>query len=353
MANYNSGRIYNKILSDGGANYNSGPFTVVILDSSIGVDQLYSLLANASIGDTAAATDSIMAVASLGVLDTSSGDDSLSIEASIDINELGFGFDEIFTTANIVVSDTGLGTDSVGNIAMAFFFIDSHNILQPLGVLVTRDSRYELLPATRDNVEEIPGVHGEIDFGTEFQKRTLELSVATNEGYAPLEKSQLQRLFAKYLDPTKGAKTLIFSDDVEKTYLVKYSGKIDLTQYATWFPFVIPFKMSDPVITGSFNKSLTGSGTAVNEGTFEAPFVVEVVGPVTNPSWSVGGSTMAYTGTISSGQTLTIDTKARTAKIGTSNAFGNYNKVFPLLPVGSTTVTSSSNITIRWKDRWI
>ena len=53
--------------------------------------------------------------------------------------------------------------------------VDENGILQPLGVKVLRDSREELLPATRDYVEVIPGMDGEYDFGCDLESRILEL----------------------------------------------------------------------------------------------------------------------------------------------------------------------------------
>lgn len=353
MANYNTGRLYNRKLTDGGANYNSGPFTIVILDNGIGLDEINSILADVSVDENGDSDERILLVASIDIADQSiHAEDNVSISADIAISDTGIGEDSLSLDVNISISDSGTGQDFI-SIVGAFFVIDSNNILQPLGVLVTRDSRYELLPATRDRTEEIPGRHGEIDFGTEFKSKMMELHVATDEGYTPLEKAQLQRLFAKYLDPTKGAKTLIFSDDVEKTYMVKYSGKIDLSQYASWFNFVIPFKMSDPFIVGSFEKTLVGSGSLVNDGTFETELVIEINGTATNPSLTIGGETLSYTGTIPSGQSLIINTGLGTAKLNSNNALAGYNGTFPLLAPGSTSVTAGNNVTIRWKDKWI
>jgi len=299
MANYNSGYFYNKKYEDGGRNYNSGPMVIAVFDVGLG-------------------TDTVNPIAT-----------------------------------SVTISDSGTGVELI-SIAGAFFVIDSENILQPLGVLVTRDSRFELLPATRDHTEEIPGRHGEFDFGTEFKPRYIELQVNTREGLIPLEKSQLQRLFAKYLDPTKGTKTLIFSDDVEKTYKVKYAGKIDLTQYATWFQFAIPFKMHDPIITGSFEKMLIGNGNLFNNGTFETPLIIEIAGSSANPSVTIGANNFTYTGTIPSGQTLVIDTDKATAKLNGANVLDKITGPLPYyVQPGETSVTAGSNVTIKWKDRWI
>lgn len=167
MSNYNSGLMYNYKLPEGGAVYNSGPYAIVVLDGGVGADAIESV------------------------------------------------------SASVYVSDTAAGADKISGKAETYFFVDKDGFLQPLGVYVQRDSRQELLPATRDSTEEIPGRHGEIDFGSEFKARAIELHVATEEGNTSHEKEQLKRLFAKYLDPTKGTRKLIFADDAEKTYYMK------------------------------------------------------------------------------------------------------------------------------------
>lgn len=354
LADYNSGRTYNKKIYEGGANYNSGPFTIYVLDSGTGSDFI-SCMASVPVNDIGVSNENISQTAFIALVDQSlASEDSIAINGNVSITDHASGADVVNSIkATVPVSDSGIGHDEV-KIAGAFFVIDSNSILQPLGVLVSRDSRYELLPATRDSTDEIPGRHGEFDFGSEFKPRYIELHVNTGEGYAPLEKAQLQRLFAKYLDPTKGAKTLIFSDDIEKTYRVKYSGQIDLTQYATWFEFTIPFKMSDPIIYGSFEKAMTGNGTLVNEGTSKAPLIIEIAGPVTNPSVTIGTDVFFYTGTISSGQKLIIDTEAETAILNGANVVGNVSGPLPyFIEPGYTPVTAGSTVTVRWHDRWI
>jgi len=147
-------------------------------------------------------------------------------------------------------------------------------------------------------------MHGEYDFGTEFKARTIELHVVTPNNLTAVQKLQFQLDIAKYLDPTKGVKTLVFSDDLEKTYYVKYSGKIQPTQYSNFFEFTIPFKMSNPFIVGTDENLIVGSGTIAYAGTFETGLKIEIAGPVTNPSVDIGAETVVYTGTIAPGTTL-------------------------------------------------
>ncbi len=355
MTKFNSGKIYNRRISDNGATYNTAPFTIILLDRGLGTDKVCSILASLSTEDNATASDSLSLISDIIISDFSYSKDGISVESNVLINETPTGRDNVLpVNALVSIPEEALGTEKI-NIAGAYFVIDSNNVLQPLGVLVLKDSRIELLPSTRDITDEIPGMHGEFDFGTEFNPRAFDLHVVTDEGYAPLEKAHLQRLFAKYLDPTKGAKTLIFSDDIEKTYVVKYSGKIDITQYPSWFEFTLPFKMSNPFITGSFEKKLTRSGTLVNNGTFETSLIIEITGPITNPSLTVGGHLISYTGTIPFGQTLVINSNGGTGtvKLGGVNAMAGYNGVFPSLSPGSTNVSAGDNITIKWRDKWL
>lgn len=243
--------------------------------------------------------------------------------------------------------------DEKGNQTEVDFFVDENNTLQPLEVLVTRDNRYDFLPQTRDNSEEVPGMHGEIDFGTELKGRFLELDIVSIETEC-FTKKELQYLYAKYFDPTKGYKSLVFADDIEKVYYVKYSGRIDVTNYANWFKFTIPFKMKDPFIYGTFEKSLVGNGKIKNEGTFETGLIIEISGAITNPSVTIGTDILTYTGTITSGNTLVIDTLKKTVKIGNNNAVNNFNSVFPLLPADTElNVVAGSNVKIKWRNKWL
>ncbi len=231
------------------------------------------------------------------------------------------------------------------------FLVTLDGILQPLGVKVLRDSHVDIVPSARQNVEEIPGKHGEIDFGTELNKRLIELHVVTDE-MTPAEKEDLKRECARQI-VSDVPKTLVFEADMEKAYEVKYAGKIDPSQYPNWMDFVIPFKMSEPFINGSEEKELVGAGTLSNEGTFETGLIIEIVGVASNPTVVIDDVTLAYTGNIDSGQTLVIDTESQTAMIGTTNVLDGYNGEFPLLQPGDANVITDNIVTIRWRDKYL
>lgn len=277
----------------------------------------------------------------------------------VEVSNAGQGEELIHILANKPISDEGIGTESVSPLkfpAETYFVITCEGRLNPLGVIVLGDSREELAPSTRDNTEEVPGMPGEHDFGSELKSKLRELHVATDDGLTILQREQLKRTIAGYLDPTKGTKKLVYLDDIDVEYEVKYAGKIDLTKYSNWMEFTIPFKSCNPLTESRDEHSLAGNGTITNAGTFEVPLTIEIAGPVTNPSVVIGSETCAYTGTINEGQTLVIVTGGKggmTAKIGETNAAATYNKVFPMLQPGSTSVVAGNNVTIRWSDKWL
>jgi predicted phage tail component-like protein len=274
----------------------------------------------------------------------------------VEITDSAHVEDSLSLNANINTSDNGSGIDS-NNVtkfsASDFYVVTADGMLQPLGVRVLGDSRYELFPSIKEFSKKIPGRHGEIQFDTKLKSRLLELHVATDEGNTPEGKEELKHTYAKYLNPSASTKQLVFLDDMGKSYPVKYSGKIDPSNYPTWFDFTIPLKMNDPHIIGTFEKSHSGSGTLSNEGNAETPIIITITGTITNPSITFGSEILSYTGTIADGQTLIIDTSSTTAELNgedvTHNITGDI--AFMLRP-GNTTVTADNKVSVSWRERW-
>jgi phage-related protein len=239
----------------------------------------------------------------------------------------------------------------------ADFVVTLDGILLPFGVYVSRESKEQILPDTREYTEEVPGRHGEYDFGSEFKPRVKELVCRTPEGLSPAEKEDLKRLLAYHLDPTKGIKTLVFEEFPEKLYRVKFSGKIEPKNYPGWFEFSIPLKMPDPYIYGTNERSLTGSGIAMNYGNQDTPVLIEISGPATNPSFKIGNTPHIFVGTINEGETVIIDTGAMTAKKGSTNVLAGFASAFASTSIvfspGITTVSATPNICMKWLDKWI
>jgi predicted phage tail component-like protein len=178
------------------------------------------------------------------------------------------------------------------------FYINENRILEPLDLVVLRDSRVDLFPRVKERVEEIPGRHGEIDFGSKLEPRILELHVAVSEEFSLDEREKKKREIAGHLNPTMGTKVLVFADEPDKQYFVKYSGIIDITrQYTSWFEFTIPFKCSDPYIYSKLNvkeKLITSSLTTINLSDNDSMDTLPVIIVENEGVTAIGGFTISY-----------------------------------------------------------
>ena len=231
-----------------------------------------------------------------------------------------------------------------------YFRVTQDSRLEPLGVLILRGSSQDLIPTTREATVSVPGRQGLYDFGSEFAQRTFEFKVAIEEKQG----QQTKQLLAQHLNPLVGKQSLIFENDINKMYMVKCAGQVVLDKFLNWLDFTIPFT-ADPIIIGSLEKHQTGSGILKNDGTFEAPLRVRITGAVTNPSVTVGGSILRWTGVLTAIDVLEIDTEFMTVRLNGVNALFNYIGGFPKLLPGGTSVsaTVTGTTTWMWRDRWI
>jgi predicted phage tail component-like protein len=178
------------------------------------------------------------------------------------------------------------------------FYINENRILEPLDLVVLRDSRVDLFPRVKERVEEIPGRHGEVSFGSKLEPRILELHVVVKEEFPFKEREIRKREIAQYLNPTTGHKVLVFADEPDKQYFVKYSGIVDIDrQYTSWFEFTIPFKCSDPYIYSKLNvkeKLITSSLTTINLSDNDSMDTLPVIIVENEGVTAIGGFTISY-----------------------------------------------------------
>ena len=178
------------------------------------------------------------------------------------------------------------------------FYVNENRILEPLNLVVLRDSRVDLFPRIKERVEEIPGRHGEVSFGSKLEPRLLELHVVVKEEFPFKEREIRKREIAQYLNPTTGHKVLVFADEPDKQYFVKYSGIVDIDrQYTSWFEFTIPFKCSDPYIYSKLNvkeKLITSSLTTINLSDNDSMDTLPVIIVENEGVTAIGGFTISY-----------------------------------------------------------
>lgn len=118
------------------------------------------------------------------------------------------------------------------------------------------------------------------------------------------------------------------------------------------FPFSFPF---------SFGTTTTGTLAVSNGGNTLAPWTATLVGPLTSPSISLVGTTgqVAWNGLVlTAGQTLEIDSLARTSKLnGTADRFPTARSWFGLPPGDSTVqlqaTAGDGTLTLTHRDTWL
>ena len=235
--------------------------------------------------------------------------------------------------------------------------VDSNGILQPLGLAWLRDNRFEVIGSFKKYTEEIAGRDGAISFGADRKPKMLKAvlggpvsGVQSDDNY----RAKVLDSIAVYLDPLAGEQSLTFWDEPGRVYYVTLDDVINIPRERGYLEFEVSFTMLKPAKISANQNSLTGSGTATNAGNEPTPFTLTISGPVTNPTVTVAGYTMTYTGEIAAGKALVVDTEKMTAIYDGANALPNLTNVFPLLQPGANTVVAASGGTtvLNWYDRW-
>jgi len=230
--------------------------------------------------------------------------------------------------------------------------IKTDGTLDPLGLKWTNESRFELMPPTRDNRESVYA-DGEIDFGTELETGEIELHCVSDEGLTKAEINTLKAALAGQLNSLRSYNLLCWECDQDKALYVRLARRPETTDHPGWFEITIPLKYK-PIWVSTVEHCLIGSGSINNAGTFDAPLIIEIKGPATNPEVTVGGEVLSYNGTLGANDVLTINTGAKTVKLNNINALANFTgKVGLQVPPGQTAVAATETTTIKWRDCWI
>ncbi|WFR64314.1 phage tail family protein [Paenibacillus amylolyticus] len=107
------------------------------------------------------------------------------------------------------------------------------------------------LPEAEENTVKLAGRDGELDFGTTYATRPLELSF-----YVLGDRTEYHGIvnrLANIFHAKRGDLELIFSDIPEKRYMAQYRGAVDYDQSSVNHQVNFPFKMYDPFPESSEN----------------------------------------------------------------------------------------------------
>ena len=246
-----------------------------------------------------------------------------------------------------------LNCDPTDNAADILLYNDGS--VEPFRTLqLSSESRMSLMPETRDTSEEKDSADGDIDFGTDYGMGEFVL-----HGIIELEDGDdryaITDTLKGQLNDCRTPQGLMYECQPTMYALVRLTGRPEIIENPHHIEVRAEFK-ADPFWRSISEYAITGAGSIVNAGTFETPLKIEIPGPATNPSISVGATVIAYSSAVAAGQTLVINTDTQTAYIGSVNAMASVvgNVGYMLAPGVSVAVTPSiSTAIVKWRDRFI
>jgi len=186
----------------------------------------------------------------------------------------------------------------MGNATTTFYLGGSSNAA--LGFQVINQRKRSVLPRTRDVTERIAGKHGKYDYGAKLRERIFEFDCCAVDCSTPEEVAEFRQTLAAFLvdlngDPSDLA--FYFKDETDRTYTVRYSGKLEMSREAGntlgYFRLVLvafdPFGYANAATEVSENLTASPEEVALsNVGTITTPVLITLtnngIAAITNPT---------------------------------------------------------------------
>ncbi|MFD2116335.1 phage tail domain-containing protein [Paenibacillus yanchengensis] len=103
-------------------------------------------------------------------------------------------------------------------------------------------------PELREYEEEVPGLPGIVDYGTEWSKRSIDMQIDITPTAKPFKVQQSKIL--NWFKPTLPAGILVFDEIPDRFYYAKFTGNLGIQQFGTYGTFEFAMKCTDPFIYG-------------------------------------------------------------------------------------------------------
>lgn len=104
-------------------------------------------------------------------------------------------------------------------------------------------------PEVREYEDEVTGLPGTLDYGTEWGKRSIDLKVDIIPTGEPFKLQQSKIL--NWLKPTLSAGTLVFDELPDRFYLAQFTSKLGTEQFGNYGVFEFTMKCTDPFSYGA------------------------------------------------------------------------------------------------------
>ena len=283
---------------------------------------------------------------------------------------------------------------------MIQFIFNSLSSYDNFGIIAKTVNR-PLLPAKRRSGVVIPGRHGTYDFSDDSYENVI-IPVLIQYDNETFEDARTRARGLSAWLSQKSSKTLIFTDEPDKYYLAKIYDSASVQNIVNLAPgesTTINFEcypLAFSLVADSWRDCLIEPQIIQNNGTEEtrpiititpialsvemdeavevtgafpnAPLDLEtpqewpptLVATLTNPAITIGGNTLVYTGTLTEGQSLIINTETYQATKGGTNVLATISGEWPVLAVGAneisiadTTSECGAKVELSFRKRWL
>lgn len=206
--------------------------------------------------------------------------------------------------------------------------------------------------ATKAELTEIsmPGVDGNLISDTTYRDRIFSIVAFSEQGLTIAEKEDIKRRIVQILDSTKMSSKKLTVQSRSVSFDCRYVNEAKISDGPSFVKAEIDLQVG-PYGYSLFPTELHGSGL-INNAEGAAPLRVKhtITGPVTNPSFTINGTTYTWRGTVSSGSSLIIDHDNYTCY--TVDSLGNKRNVlqfltgeFTSIPAGGSAVLVAASNT--------
>lgn len=221
---------------------------------------------------------------------------------------------------------------------------NAYDWLLPFGLKVDwGNSTMQIMPEAELTTIEMPGIDGSIIEDTVYKDRLFNIVAYSEQGLTINQKEELKSKITRILDSTKHQTKRLTVQDRGVTFDSKYDGLADIVEGPSFVKATIPLRVA-PYGDRTFAQTVRGSGLVDNSsGDCPLGVIMEITGPISNPSFTYGDKRFSWNGYIASGESLVINHSNMTCYIVNVNgkkvnALSKLSGGFYKVPSGSSAI---------------
>lgn len=240
---------------------------------------------------------------------------------------------------------------------------NAYDWILPFGMKVDwEQSTMNIMPEASLTTIEMPGIDGSIIEDTVYKDRLFQIVAFSEQGLTIQQKEDLKSKITEILNVTKHNTKKLTIQTRSASFDVKYDGQAIVKEGPSYVKATIPFR-TPPYGYDMFDNEVVGNGLISNSGVIATGVKHTIIGPVTNPSFTLGERSYSWSGTVPSGSKLIIDHGMMTCYIENqngvkTNALSKLSGTFYKIPANTSVVfyanpNYASQITTTWKNKVI